>query len=194
MNVPLEPDDLPLAEARRLFFLASGLGDDGGYTNTFYWLGWKWLRLPVPNTSGRRQAVRLHDLHHVATGYGTTWRGEAEIGAWELGGGCGRYWAAWILNFLALTVGLFIAPGALWPAFLRGRRCRNLYHGGDTEGELLRQSVGQLRLRLGLPWKPGRPTFADRVAFGGTVAASCVLIALGGAAAGLACKIGWSSF
>src|SRR5262245_66055231 len=63
----------------------------------------RWVRIQVgpvplffPNTGARRKAVPLHDLHHVATGYATDWRGEAEISAWELGAGCGRYWAAWV--------------------------------------------------------------------------------------------------
>jgi NADPH:quinone reductase-like Zn-dependent oxidoreductase len=37
--------------------------------------------------------VKLHDIHHVLTGYDTTWRGKAEIGAWEIASGCGRHYA-----------------------------------------------------------------------------------------------------
>ncbi len=36
-------------------------------------------------------AVRVHDVHHVVTGDGTAWIGEAEIGAWEIGSRCGDY-------------------------------------------------------------------------------------------------------
>ena len=91
---PVFPDSLLVGEARRQFFAASGFDEDGGYFKPYYWLGWKWLGVPVPNTAGRVRAVRLHDLHHIAAGYPTTWHGEVQIGAWELAGGCGRYVAA----------------------------------------------------------------------------------------------------
>jgi hypothetical protein len=148
-DFPVFPDAMPLVDARRRFFAASGFDQDGGYTKPFYWLGLKWLRVPVPNTAGRVRAVRLHDLHHIATGYPTTWQGEAEIAAWELAGGCGRYVAAWVLNLYAFAVGLLIAPRALWQAFRRGRRCRNLYASGFPEAGL-QAPVGDLRWRLGL--------------------------------------------
>ena len=44
-----------------------------------------------------RAAIVLHDLHHVVTGYSTTWEGETEVAAWEISsGGCGwqpYFWA-----------------------------------------------------------------------------------------------------
>ncbi len=180
------PDALQVAEARRLFFRDHGLGEDGGYRKRFFWLGWKWLRVPVPNTAGRVRAVRLHDFHHIATEYRTTWFGEAEIGAWELAGGCGRYAAAWVLNLYAFGVGLVIAPRALWRAFLCGRRSRNLYHRGLPD-EDLRQPLGSLRALLGLPCPPARPTLSDVAAFAEIGFATLVLYAItGGIAAGLA--------
>ena len=103
-------DSMTLAEARAGFFAVSGLGQDGGY-------GARWVRVesrPVPfyfpNTACRVAAARLHDLHHIATGYATDWTGEAEIAAWEIASGCGRYGWAWILNLGAFTVGLVRSP------------------------------------------------------------------------------------
>lgn len=171
-------DQMPLGEARRLFFLANGFGADGGYTKRFFWLGLKWLRVPVPNTAGRLRAVRLHDFHHIATGYGTSWRGEAEIGAWELGGGCGRYAAAWVLNLYAFGVGLLIAPRAVWRAFLRGRRSRNLYHGrlgAEMGDDALQAPLRELRSALRLTGDPIRPVLADFVAFGRIAAGTALL-------------------
>jgi ubiquinone biosynthesis protein Coq4 len=73
---------------------------------------------PFPNTKARVHAVKLHDLHHVLTDYETTWTGEAEIAAWEIASGCGPYYAAWLLNFGALAIGLLIAPRKTCRAFL----------------------------------------------------------------------------
>ena len=102
------PDFTPLRHARADYFRKNAFGEDGGY-------GQRWVKLklgPVPiwfpNTDGRRRAVRLHDLHHVATGYDTSLVGEAEIGAWELAMGCANYYAAWLLNAGAVAMGLFL--------------------------------------------------------------------------------------
>jgi hypothetical protein len=37
------------------------------------------FRFRVPNTPRHRWAIMRHDLHHVATGYGTDLAGEGEI-------------------------------------------------------------------------------------------------------------------
>ena len=41
------------------------------------------LKFSVPNPPSHQRAVRLHDLHHVATGFGTDHAGEAEISVWQ---------------------------------------------------------------------------------------------------------------
>ena len=159
--------ELSLGEARKLYFELNGFGEDGGYAER--WIKVKVWRLPVwlPNTEGRRKAVRLHDLHHIVTEYPTTWRGEAEISAWEVGGGgLRRYYAGWLLDLMNIAQGLLINPRGLYRAFMRGRRSANLYS-EEFGDELLARSVGELRLRL-LPEEEGRgerPTPRDRAAF-----------------------------
>jgi hypothetical protein len=51
------------------------------------------LKLAFPNTQARIRAVRYHDLHHVVTDYETNWKGESEIGAWEVATGCRDFMA-----------------------------------------------------------------------------------------------------
>src|SRR5690606_29660158 len=102
---------------------------EAGYRDRWVWLRAGPLRIPLYNSRARVRAVKLHDLHHVATGYATTWTGEAEIAAWELAGGCGRHYAAWLLNLAALAVGAVIAPRRVARAFARGRRSATLYAG-----------------------------------------------------------------
>lgn len=52
------------------------------YDDAWVQLSFFSLSITVPNPPSRRRAVRLHDLHHVATGYGTDLVGEAEVSAW----------------------------------------------------------------------------------------------------------------
>jgi hypothetical protein len=148
-------DSTPLRHARADYFRKNAFGEDGGYGQR--WVKLKLGRVPVwfPNTNGRRRAVRLHDLHHLATGYDTTLVGEAEIGAWELAMGCADYYAAWLLNAVAVAMGLFLAPRRLLRAFVRGRGGTNLYRLGFDD-HWLDETVGALRERLGLRDVQGR--------------------------------------
>jgi len=159
-------------EARARYFA------ENGFSEAAYDDAWVRVRLgPVPfafpNSAARRRAIPLHDLHHVATGYATSVVGEAEIGAWELGGGCRDYWAAWALNVSAFAVGLLVAPARVYRAFLRGRRARPLYHAG-WRPELLDLPIDALRTELGLPTGPVRARPGDRRAFAAWTAAVVV--------------------
>jgi hypothetical protein len=145
---PSQDASLTLREARERYFRQSGL-DEAGYSA-------RWVRLragPIsfyfPNTAGRVRAVRFHDLHHVLTGYDTSWTGEGEIAAFELASGCGRHLAAWVLNLGALGIGMFLAPRRMWRAWCRGAASANLY-GERFDDALLRQPVAAVRRRLRL--------------------------------------------
>jgi hypothetical protein len=104
----------------------------------------------IPNGKGRQEAIPLHDLHHVATGFGTDLVGEAEIGAYELAAGCSHAIVYW-LNGVAVLIGLFLAPRRVLRAARRGFALRTLYRTPrDYEG-WLSLSVEALRDLLGMP-------------------------------------------
>ena len=174
--MPRYDGSLTVGDARALYFAANGFGD-GGYDKN--WV--KFLVGPIPfylpNTSQRVRSVRLHDIHHVLTDYETTWTGEAEIAAWEIGSSCADHWAAWMLNFSGLAIGLAIAPRAVYAAFLRGRHSGNLYR-GDFEPALLSERVRALRERLHLDRPVPPATTGDRLAFAGWSAASVLGLAI----------------
>ena len=72
-------------------------------------------------------SLALHDAHHLITGYGTDWRGEAEIAAWELAsGGCSTRWLM-CLDRLSVLPLIALTPKRCWTAAKRGWRSRNLY-------------------------------------------------------------------
>jgi hypothetical protein len=148
--MPRYADTMTLLAARTAFFEHSRLGADGGYNARWVRIDAKPFPLFFPNMRRRVEAAKLHDLHHVATEYATDWRGEAEIAAWEIGGGCGPYGWAWVLNLGAFAVGLLLAPQRVFQAFVRGRHARNLYHGGLADAALGDVTVGTLRAQLGV--------------------------------------------
>jgi hypothetical protein len=167
-------DAQSMGEARQRYFADNGF--DGSYDERWVKLKAGPIPLAFPNAAGRVRAVKLHDLHHIATGYQTTWTGEAEISAWEIASGCAHFGWAWYLNLSGLAIGVAIAPAAVFRAFVRGRHSRNLYH---TEGEfrepILRRSVGDVRRSLGLAGPPVAANAADRIAFALWTVASALL-------------------
>ena len=133
------------------------------------------LRYRVPNGPLRAAALRRHDLHHVATGYPTDWRGEAEISAWELASGAGRQPYAWLIALWGLFTGLVMHPRATWAAFRRGWGSRNLYGAAFDERRLLAATVGELKAALDVADdRPG--TAGGALAFAGW---SALALALG---------------
>ena len=159
------PPEMTLGQARARYFELNNFGSDGGYEER--WIKVKVWRIPIwlPNTAGRVRAVKLHDLHHVLTEYPTTWRGEAEISAWELGsGGLRKYYAGWILDILNLAQGLVVNPVGLYRGFMRGRRSKNLFSTQFTD-EILTHRVGEYRQLLDLESVPEKPTLSDKLIF-----------------------------
>lgn len=158
-------DALGPEEALRRLFADDRVQDtDGGYAARWAKVKWGPLTLAFPNSQARVRALKLHDFHHLATGYDTTLTGEAEIGAWEIAGGCADHYPAWVLNLLALAYGLFIAPGLCFRAFVRGRRTRNLYT--TPYEEVLRfESMGALRTHLRLAGPTVTASAGDAVLF-----------------------------
>jgi hypothetical protein len=162
MNVTCPDPSLTLRAARDVYFADNGFGADGGYTAE--WVDFKLGPIPVPfpNSAGRLRAVKVHDLHHLVTGYGTDIRGEFEISAWEVGSGCKDFYTAWQLNLGGLAGGMTICPRRTFRAFLRGRRSTSLY--GEDVAALLDRTVADVRAER-LPSGPLSPTAADVALF-----------------------------
>jgi hypothetical protein len=142
-------DDLLVQKARDLHLAANGFHLRDYEAETFTIRIFR-LSLKFPNTEAHKRAVPLHDLHHVATGYRTDWVGEAEIGAWELRGGCDSF-ITYFLNGSGVVIGLFLAPHRVWRAFQEAKGQRTLYNYPVPYEMLLQMTVGELRKRLGIP-------------------------------------------
>lgn len=167
----LYESDATLRENRKRYLAQNGFGD-GGYEDAWVTLTKVGpLSVGFPNSAARKRAIRLHDLHHVLAQYGTDWTGEAEIGGFEIGAGCGRHWAAWLLNAGALSYGVLIAPRAVFRGFVRGRHARSLYD-GEWRESLLDENTGAMREKLGLATPVPTATLGDRLAFAAWVAGS----------------------
>lgn len=146
---PSYSDGMCLKEARDLFLAANHLSVEG-YSAPTFTIGLFGLPLKFPNTAARKRAVPLHDLHHLLTGYGTNWMGEAEIGAWELRAGCNSF-ITYFLNGGGVIIGLLLSPRRVWRAFRAAKGHHTLYLDSLPYEHLLQMSVVEVRQRLGIP-------------------------------------------
>lgn len=144
----MDPDSVSLQRAVELHLVENGFPPDGGLDEPWVVVGLGPIPICLPNIKARRKAIPIHDLNHVLSGYSHDALGEAEIGAWELGGGCKGYWVAWVLNWSALLPGVVRDPARLLRAFARGRHTGNLY--GAPLEELQQRSVAELRDEMAL--------------------------------------------
>jgi hypothetical protein len=132
---------------------------ENGFTVDAYdakWIDVSFLgvSIPTPNTRRRGDAIKLHDLHHVVTGFGTDVAGEAEISAWEVRrglGGLGLYVTVIVIGVALLGL-LGIAPRRTVRAWRTSRGgAGSLFRSQRDYASLLAMSVGELRRELGLP-------------------------------------------
>jgi hypothetical protein len=129
---------------------------ENGFTKASYedaWTQASFLGIPfkVPNTDKHKIGIKLHDLHHVATGYGTDLVGEGEISAWEARRG---------LRPVGLYVAAIILTGCLVGAVAAPKRFRNAMRAEGTSAlwqqkqytyeQLLELTIAELRALLGI--------------------------------------------
>lgn len=131
------------------FYKQYDLNDDGGESSPFVRIEFtKKIILYFPNFDARRKAVFKHDIHHIATGYTSTFKGETEISAWELASGCRHYWVAWVLDMHAVMIGIFFNPLGVYRAFVKGRRTKNLYSDLFTDEQLMDIPLSKIKQSL----------------------------------------------
>lgn len=117
----------------RAAFLDDMQFDDGEVVHKkIEWVKLGPIPIPIPNPPSRVAALKLHDTHHLITGYGTDWVGEYQISGWEVGAGLHRNPVAWTFCLMGHTAGLVVCPRKTVRAFARGRRGRTLF-GQDAE-------------------------------------------------------------
>ena len=144
-----ETEDGSVRSARDLFLMRNGFSM-ASYGAAFVEIPLGPITARIPNTEGRKAVVPWHDLHHVITGYGTDLIGEAEIGMWELRAGCTTV-AAYVLNTMAVALGLLLAPKRVARAFQRARGAQSLYRQQLDYDDVLDVSVAALRRMAAVP-------------------------------------------
>lgn len=142
-------DNLKVKDALQIYFSQYHF-KDGGYNDKFFRIKLTdSLYVPLPNIKARVDAVKIHDIHHLITEYTAVYKGEAEIGAWELASGCGRFWIGWILNMGSFMIGMLFYQRPLLKAFLNGRLVKkNLCYDRVYNDDLLNKTVGELRKEI----------------------------------------------
>ena len=128
---------------------------ENGFTLASYTAAWGdasffGMKLQIPNTRARARAIAQHDLHHVATGFGTDFAGEGEISAWEIAAGLPESTYVAAIICLGFTLGMLVAPRRTVRAFAAGREARSLFRDKVPYDDLLTMSVAELRRHVGV--------------------------------------------
>ena len=166
-------ENLKIKDALQIYFSEYHF-KDGGYADKYFKIKLWRLYIPVPNIKARVDAVKIHDIHHLVTEYNALYKGEVEIGAWEIASGCGRYWVAWILNLSSFFIGILFYRRSLLKGFMDGRHAlTNLYSHSIYNDELLNRTVGELRNEI-LPCSNSENSLMDYLHF----TAWCILSVL----------------
>ncbi len=146
------PESMRVRDARDVYLAENGFTTEGyeSATTSGSILG---VKIRVPNPPAHQRAIRLHDLVHVATGYGTDHAGEGEISAWQAARGLrgtGAYVVAIIL--FNTTIGAISAPGrTLAAARTASRGEGSIFTAPLPYDALLELTVGELRALLSIP-------------------------------------------
>jgi hypothetical protein len=157
-------DNLKIKDALQIYFNQYHF-KDGGYQDKFFRIKLGKILIPVPNIKARVEGVKIHDIHHLVTNYSALYKGEVEIGAWEIASGCGRYWVGWILNLGSILIGILFYQRSMFKAFLYGRLAKtNLYRDTVYNEELLNKTVGELRDEI-LPPQEAKNSVKDYLLF-----------------------------
>jgi len=94
--------------------------------------------------------LRYHDLHHVVSGYGSGLRGEAQVSAYELRGGCPTF----LISFLCLgsiAIGAVLSPRRVLQAWQKAGGTHTLYSSKIPFRELMQMDIEELRRSLNVP-------------------------------------------
>jgi hypothetical protein len=145
------PAALRVREARDIYLAENGFTADS-YTSPTAEGALFRMKFSVPNPPAHQRAIRFHDLHHVATGYGTDHAGEAELSAWQARRGllqAGLYVTSIVLA--NIFVGLGAAPARTIAALRGAQGARSLFSMEVDYDRLLDSTVGELRVSLGIP-------------------------------------------
>jgi len=151
------PASMSVREARDAYLAVNGFTADA-YDAKWTDASFLGIKFRVPNTDKHRVSIMLHDLHHVATGFGTDLAGEGEISAWEARRGLGAL-GAYVGGIVAsgVLLGLVMAPRRTARAWRNSSISDSLFplsKRDDFEAHyerLLAMTVGELRRELGVP-------------------------------------------
>lgn len=145
------PASMSVREARDVYLAENGFTVEAydSPTTSGSFLG---MQFAVPNPPPHQRAIRLHDLHHVATGFGTDHAGEAELSAWQARRGLRRtgMYVTTIVMANAL-LGVVFAPRRTLVALRNSGAGSSLFSMTIDYELLLERTVGELREMLAIP-------------------------------------------
>lgn len=155
-----------IGDALTRLYKEHDLPPDGGEHEALFHVRIGPITIPLPNPPARQKAVFIHDVNHLLTGYNAVFSdGEMKIAAYEVGTGCDRVWAAWLLNLWLMAVAALARPKTAFQAFVRGSQAVSLYRLAPDRSTLRAMSVGDVRRLIQLDEHAMTPSARHYVTF-----------------------------
>jgi hypothetical protein len=145
------PSTMRVRDALAVYFSENGFDaeayDSATTTGSFFG-----RKVSVPNPPAHQRGIRLHDLLHLVTGFGTDHTGEGELSAWQARRGF-RGMGLYVAAIVAINtgVGLVVAPRRTLAAFKSAGAGPSLFASDVGYESLLDRRLGELRALLGAP-------------------------------------------
>jgi hypothetical protein len=141
--------DLTVKESVQQFYDINQFSDDGGVNDSYAWIKFWIIKIPIPNPKSRKNNLLFHDINHLLTNNDTSWRGESSVSAWEIAsGGWQKFYFPWILTLWAMGLGTVFYPKTTIEYFKKGLTMRNALNSGLSKTEILNFKVSDLIIQL----------------------------------------------
>ena len=136
---------MTVSQALQQFYKENNLKNDGGKSNDFFELKFKFFTLKLPNPVFRKKVIHIHDIQHVLYDCNTSWKGEAFIAGWEVSTGSWKHFPIGFMSLWAMGFSLLLYPKEVLKGYKTGINTIGIIDLKMGKKELLQIPISELK-------------------------------------------------
>lgn len=140
--------NMTISQSLQQFYKENNFKEDGGESEAFFELKFRYFTLKLPNTQHRKKVIYIHDIQHVLYNCDTTWKGEAFIAGWEIGTQLWKHLPIGLISLWAMGFCLLNYPKEVIKGYKAGINSIGVIDLKIEKETLLRMSVSELSKRI----------------------------------------------